>query len=146
MNKSYSELMKLKTYQERFDYLKLGGKVGQDTFGFERHLNQTFYKTPEWKSVRNEVIVRDMACDLGIKDKDEYTDTYLHQINSKIYVHHINPITPDDIYNRRPKLLDPNNLICTSKQTHDGIHYGVKNTVRTMPTERSRNDTIPWKE
>ena len=137
MNKSYSELIKLNTYEDRLKYLKLDGKVGAETFGYDRYLNQVFYKSDEWKSVRNEVIVRDGACDLGIEDRDIY---------GTILVHHINPITLDDIKNRSAKLTDPENLISTTKNTHDCIHYGNIAMLSTMPTERSRNDTIPWRE
>lgn len=137
MSKSYSELIKLETYEERLKYLKLDGAVAAETFGYDRYLNQVFYKSPEWKSVRNEVIVRDNACDLGIMDRDIY---------SHIIVHHINPITPNDIHNKSAKLLDPENLICTTKRTHDGIHYGNETVMFAGPTERSQNDTIPWRE
>lgn len=136
MSKSYSELIKLQTYEERLKYLKLDGRVAAETFGSERYLNQTFYKTQEWLSVRNAVIVRDSACDLGIDDREIY---------DRILVHHINPITPNDINTRSSKLLDPENLICTSKKTHDCIHYGNETVLDTIPTERSRNDTVPWR-
>lgn len=135
--KSYSELIQLETFEERLKYLKLDGKVASETFGYARHLNQVFYKTNEWKSIRDSIIVRDNACDLGIEDRDIY---------SHIIVHHINPITPDDIKNRSMKLLDPENLICTTKRTHDGIHYGNEKVVFVGLTERSQNDTIPWRE
>lgn len=137
MLKSYSELMKLKTYEDRLRYLKLNGVVASETFGYDRYLNQVFYKSSEWLSVRHEVIVRDNACDLGIEDRDIY---------SNIIVHHINPITPDDIKNRSAKLLDPENLICTTKRTHDGIHYGNEAIVLAGQSERRQNDTIPWRE
>lgn len=137
MTKSYSELIKLKTYEDRLRYLKLNGVVASETFGYGRYLNQVFYKSSEWLSVRHEVIVRDKACDLGIEDRDIY---------SHILVHHINPITPDDIKNRSAKLLDPENLICTTKRTHDGIHYGNETIVLAGQSERRQNDTIPWRE
>lgn len=137
MTKSYSELIKLETYEERIKYLQLNGKVASETFGYARYLNQVFYKSDEWKNLRNEIIVRDQACDLGVPDREIY---------SNIIVHHINPITPDDIKNRSAKLLDPNNLICTTKKTHDCIHYGNATTSCAVLTERSRNDTIPWRE
>lgn len=137
MNKNYSELMKLYTYEERLRYLKLDGVVAKETFGYDRYLNQMFYKSPEWKSVRHKVIVRDKACDLGIDDREIY---------SGIIVHHINPITPNDIKQRSAKMLDPENLICTTKRTHDGIHYGNESALFTRQTERSQNDTIPWRE
>lgn len=137
MSKSYSELIKLKTYEDRLRYLKLKGAVASETFGYDRYLNQVFYKSSEWLSVRNDIIVRDQACDLGIKDRDIY---------SNINVHHINPITPDDIKNRSAKLLDPENLICTADKTHKAIHYGNESMVLVVQTERKQNDTIPWRE
>lgn len=133
----YSELIKLETYEERLRYLTIGDKVGRETFGYSRYLNQAFYKSDEWKSVRDKVIVRDNACDLGVDDRE---------IHGKILVHHINPITPDDIKNRSAKLLDPENLICTTKITHDGIHYGNEQVMFIGMTERRQNDTIPWRE
>ena len=134
--KSYKELIQLKTYEERLKYLSLEGRVGVDTFGYDRYLNQSFYKSKEWLSLRHEIIVRDGACDLGIADRD---------IFSHIIVHHINPVTVEDLQNRSPKMLDPNNLICTTKKTHDAIHYGNKNQTVTTSVERSKNDTIPWR-
>ena len=113
--RTYTELMKLKTFKERFEYLKLSGVVGQDTFGYDRYLNQQFYKSKAWKRIRDQVIIRDNGCDLGIEDRD---------INSRIYVHHMNPITKSDILNMTDMLLDPEYLICVSKNTHDAIHYG----------------------
>jgi len=137
MTKCYSELIKLDTYEERLKYLAIGDKVGKETFGYDRYLNQAFYKSDEWVSTRNKIIIRDNACDLGIDDRE---------INGKVLVHHINPITPDDIKNRSAKLLDPENLICTTKITHDGIHYGNAKVMFIGMTERSQNDTIPWRE
>lgn len=134
--KTYSELMKLKTFEERYEYLKLGGMVGKETFGFDRYLNQTFYKTDEWLSIRDHVIVRDNGCDLGIEGRD---------IHSRILVHHMNPITKEDILSRSEYLLNPEYLICTIKSTHDAIHYGDESLLITMPVERRKNDTCPWK-
>lgn len=134
--KSYSELVKLQTYEERFEYLKLNGSVGVDTFGGSRYLNQVFYKSDEWKTARNTVIIRDNGCDLGIEDRS---------IGKPILVHHINPITKEDILNRDPSLTDPENLICVSKLTHDAIHYGDENLLVKAPVERSKNDTCPWR-
>lgn len=136
ITKSYSELIKLETFEERFKYLKLNGRVGESTFGYDRYLNQTFYLTPEWKATRNLVIIRDDGCDLGIDDR---------VIGGRIFIHHINPITKEDILNRHPKLFDPENLICTSKLTHDAIHYGDENLLIKAPIERSKNDTCPWR-
>lgn len=134
--KTYSELIKLKTFEERYEYLRLGGIVGKETFGFDRYLNQTFYKTDEWLSIRDHVIVRDNGCDLGIEGRE---------IHSRILVHHMNPITKEDILSRSEYLLNPEYLICTIKSTHDAIHYGDESLLITMPVERRKNDTCPWK-
>lgn len=134
--KTYSELIKLSTFEERFEYLKIGGKVGVDTFGFDRYLNQIFYRSDEWKSIRDEVIIRDNGCDLGIEGREIY---------SRIIVHHMNPITKDDILNRSDFLLNPEFLICTIKLTHDAIHYGDSSILFTEPVIRTKNDTCPWK-
>lgn len=135
--RTYSELSKLKTYRERYEYLKLGGIVGEDTFGFDRYLNQMFYTSPEWKRVRNYVISRDNGCDLGISDRKIIDDLIL--------VHHMNPITKDDIINKSEILLDPEYLITTVKPTHDAIHYGDESLLVEDFIERSKNDTCPWK-
>lgn len=135
--KTYSELKTLTTFEERFRYLKLNGQVGKDTFGFDRWLNQIFYRDPEWKSIRDYVIVRDNGCDLGV-------DGY--EINGRILVHHMNPITKMDIVERTEYLLDPEYLISTVHRTHNAIHYGDESLLFTMPIERTRNDTCPWKK
>lgn len=135
--RTYSELKQLKTFEERYEYLKLDGQVGADTFGFDRYLNQVFYKSPEWRSVRNEVIVRDNGCDLGIEGRE---------IHTKILVHHMNPISKEDILERSDILLNPEYLITTVKRTHDAIHYGDSNTLIKDPIERSANDTCPWRK
>ena len=134
--KTYSELIKLKTFEERYEYLKLGGIVGKETFGLDRYLNQTFYKTNEWQSIRDHVIVRDNGCDLGIEGRE---------IHSRILVHHMNPITKEDILSRSKYLLNPEYLICTIKSTHDAIHYGDESLLIKLPVERRKNDTCPWK-
>lgn len=136
--RTYSELCKLKTFKERFEYLKIGGIVGEETFGFDRYLNQMFYNSDEWKRVRNYVITRDNGCDLGIPDREI--------IDSIILVHHMNPITKEDIINRSEFLLDPEYLICTIKNTHDAIHYGDESLLYQDPIVRSANDTCPWKK
>ena len=136
--RTYSEVIRLPTFEERYRYLRLGGKVGEDTFGFDRYLNQKFYKDPEWLSIRDFIIVRDKGCDLGCSDRKIPEGVV-------IYVHHINPISIDDIVNRDPKLFDPENLITTIKITHDAIHYGDESLLMTNPVERSANDTCPWK-
>lgn len=135
--KTYSELTKLTTFEKRYEYLRLGGKVGEDTFGFDRYLNQIFYKDPEWLSVRDKIIIRDNGCDLGIPDRE---------INGKILVHHMNPITKEDILSKSKYLLDPEFLICTTKNTHDAIHYGNSSILFTTPIERTKNDTCPWRK
>lgn len=135
--RTYSELITLPTFEERFQYLRLDGQVGAETFGFDRYLNQIFYRTDkEWLSVRDYVIIRDNGCDLGILDR---------QIHGRIFVHHMNPITKEDIIRRTKYLLDPEYLICTIKLTHDAIHYGDENLLLKGPIERTRNDTCPWR-
>ena len=134
--KSYSELITLPTFIERYRYLKLGGRVGEETFGSDRYLNQILYKDRQWLRARDKVIIRDNGCDLGMEG---------HEIYGKILVHHINPITKEDILRRDPKLFDPENLICTIKNTHDAIHYGDESLLIIAPTIRTRNDTCPWK-
>lgn len=134
--RTYSELITLPTFEERFNYLKLKGQVGKDTFGFDRWLNQIFYRDPEWKSVRDYVIVRDNGCDLGV-------DGY--EINGRILVHHMNPITKEDILERSKYLLDPEFLISTIHNTHNAIHYGDEDLLIKTPIERIKNDTCPWK-
>lgn len=136
--RTYSELSKLSTFEERFEYLRLDGIVGEETFGFDRYLNQQFYQNDiEWKQVRRFVIMRDLGCDLGIEDRE---------IPGKIIVHHMNPITKDDLINRTKFLLDPEYLICTLKSTHDAIHYGDENLLMKGPVERTKNDTCPWRK
>lgn len=134
--RTYSELSKLTTFEERYQYLRLGGRVGEETFGFDRWINQMFYKDPEWLKIRDEVIIRDNGCDLGIEGREIY---------SRIIVHHMNPITKADILDRSEFLLNPEYLICTVKNTHDAIHYGDENLLITLPMERSANDTCPWR-
>lgn len=136
--KTYSELITFPTFEERYKYLRLGGKVGEDTFGFDRYLNQSFYKSDEWLSVRNKVITRDLGCDLGCVD---------HEIPEgvTIFIHHMNPITKNDILDRTELLLNPEYLITTIKRSHDAIHYGDDSLIFTGLVERSRNDTCLWK-
>ena len=134
--KTYSELITIPTFEERYEYLRLQGRVGEETFGFDRWLNQVFYRTGEWKTVRDKVIVRDCGCDLAMFDRE---------IQGRILVHHMNPILTRDIVNRTEFLLNPEYLICTSKNTHDAIHYGDSELLITMPIERTRNDTCPWR-
>ena len=135
--RTYSELSKLKTFRERYEYLKLDGTIGEETFGFDRYINQMFYKSEEWKRIRNYVITRDNGCDLGIQDRKI--------VDSVILVHHMNPITKEDIINKNEILLDPEYLITTIKPTHDAIHYGDESLLADDLVIRSKNDTCPWK-
>lgn len=134
--RTYSELITLPTFEERFRYLQLGGKVGEDTFGHDRYLNQMFYTSDEWRRIRRDVIVRDNGCDLGIQDRE---------IHGLIIIHHMNPITIEDIFNRSEFLLNPEYLISTVKNTHDAIHFSDERILITDPIERRPNDTCPWK-
>lgn len=134
--RTYSELILLPTFEERYQYLRLSGTVGEETFGFDRYLNQMFYKSKEWKRIRNEVIIRDNGCDLGVPGREIY---------GKIIIHHMNPIRKDDILRRIEYLLDPEYLICTVKNTHDAIHYSDEGLLIRMPQARTKNDTCPWR-
>ena len=134
--RTYSELCQLSTFEERFDYLRLDGVVGKDTFGFDRYLNQQFYRSSEWKRIRNQVIVRDNGCDLGI---DEY------EIHGRILIHHMNPISIEDLQHMSDFLMNPEYLICVSHRTHNAIHYGDESLIITAPIERTQNDTCPWR-
>ena len=134
--RSYSELIKLPTFEERFRYLQLKGTVAEETFGFDRYLNQTFYKSQRWKEIRDYVIIRDNGCDLGIEGRE---------IQGRIIIHHMNPITFSDIEKESAFLLDPEYLISTIHNTHNAIHYGDESLLITAPVERSKNDTCPWR-
>lgn len=134
--RTYSQLKQIQTFEERYDYLKLGGVVGEDTFGFDRYLNQNFYRSREWKRVRDEVIMRDNGCDLGVDG---------HEIRGKILIHHMNPITSEDIHRVSDYLLNPEYLICVTHRTHNAIHYGDESLIVTAPIERTQNDTCPWR-
>lgn len=136
MIRTYSEMIRLSTFRERFRYLRLCGRVGQETFGFDRYLNQSFYKSDDWLSLRDYVIIRDEGCDLAISDRE---------IHDRIIVHHMNPITKDDVINRTKFLLDPEYLVCTVKRTHDAIHYGDESLLLNDFVERRPGDTCPWK-
>lgn len=135
--RTYSELIKLPTFIERFEYLRLDGIIGEETFGFDRYLNQLFYKSKEWLRIRDEVIVRDNGCDLAIPDRE---------IHGRIIVHHMNPINIEDVLYRKKDILDPEFLVCTIKNTHDAIHYGDSDLLITEPIERTKNDTCPWRQ
>ena len=134
--KTYSELIALPTFEERFKYLQLKGSVGKETFGFDRYLNQNFYRSAEWKRVRDKVIIRDNGCDLGIEDRLIY---------GNVLIHHMNPIDDKDIYNLTDILLNPEYLICVSHNTHNAIHYGNEELLVKAPIVRTKNDTCPWK-
>lgn len=135
--KTYSELITLPTFEERFRYLRLRGAVGEDTFGFDRYLNQTFYRSAEWKRVRDLVIIRDNGCDLALEG---------HEIYGKILIHHMNPITVKDIRTASELLLNPDYLICVTHATHNAIHYGDEHLLVKAPIERTPNDTCPWRK
>ena len=135
--KRYSELQKLNTFEERFEYAKLDGQVGLDTFGFDRYMNQQFYRSKEWRDIRDKVIIRDNACDLGMPG---------HEIRGRVYIHHLNPLTPEDIEESTDSLFDLDNLICVSQETHNAIHYGDDSILdKYKIIERTPRDTCPWK-
>lgn len=134
--RTYAELSTLLTFEERYRYLRLNGSVGETTFGFDRYINQKFYRSAEWKQIRNYVIVRDNGCDLGV-------DGY--EIHEKILIHHMNPIALNDIQNASDYLLNPDYLISVTLATHNAIHYGDETLLIRAPTERRPNDTCPWK-
>ena len=124
-------------FDDRFRYAKLDGQVGRDTFGFDRYLNQQFYRSKEWKRLRDQIIIRDNGCDLGVPG---------HEISGKIYIHHLNPLSPEDITESTAKLFDPDNLVCVSAETHNAIHYGDESILeKNKIVERSPGDTCPWK-
>jgi len=135
--KTYTELSRLKTFNDRYEYLRLNGLVGEETFGFDRYINQLFYRSQKWKSIRDFVIIRDNGCDLGVEG---------YEIHSRIIIHHMNPITIRDIEDESDFLLNPEYLISTTHNTHNAIHYGDENLLITMPRERTRNDTCPWRQ
>lgn len=132
----YSEMLHLKTFEDRYEYLKISGAVGEITFGSKRYLNQVFYRSPKWKWVRSQIIIRDNGCDLAVSDR---------VIQGKVYIHHINPITDDEVTNDSYSLIDPENLVCVSHITHEAIHYGSSDLLIPDNVERFPNDTCPWK-
>lgn len=136
MIRSYTELKELKSFEDRFRYLKLSGTVGEVTFGYERYLNQSLYTSRRWRRIRDEVIMRDMGCDLGVEG---------YEIYDKVVVHHMNPICAEDIEMERDIVFDPEYLICTSNNTHQAIHYGDESLIPQTFVERTKNDTCPWK-
>ena len=136
MPRTYSELIQIPTFIERYKYLKLGGRVGEETFGYDRYLNQMFYQSYEWRQLRHEIIVRDGGCDLAFPDRE---------IFDRILIHHMNPITAEDILRHSDSVLNPEFLICTCKLTHDAIHYGDDSILYQDLIERKAGDTCPWK-
>lgn len=136
--KTYSELITLPTFKERFEYLKIGGAVGKETFGYDRYLNQILYTSDEWRNFRRDIIIRDNGCDLACPG-------FEIPKGIKILIHHINPITVEDVLNRDPKIFDPENVIATTLNTHNAIHYGDASLLTLAPLERSKNDTCPWR-
>lgn len=135
--RSYKELSRLKTFQERYQYLRMKGSVGKETFGFDRYLNQALYSSTEWRKFRRAVIIRDNGCDLGIPEREIKGD--------RIIIHHINPLTVADLENRSEAIFDMNNVICVSYNTHQAIHYGDESLLPKDPVERKKDDHIPWK-
>lgn len=135
--RTYSELIEIPTFMARYEYLRLGGQVGKETFGFERYLNQQFYHSDEWRSIRDYIITRDLGCDLGLEG---------FTIHGRIYIHHMNPISAKDIRDVTAYLTDPEFLICTTHNTHNAIHYGDSSLLITEPVERTLYDTCPWKK
>jgi hypothetical protein len=133
--RSYSELRRLTTFEERFQYLSLVGQVGAATFGFDRWINQHFYRSREWKQVRDLVILRDNGCDLGISG---------YEIHHGLLVHHMNPILPEDLARGEQWILDPEYLVTTTHRTHNAIHYGDESLIRRPPVERRPGDTKLW--
>ena len=134
--RTYSELVRLPTFEERYDYLRIGGSIGVASFGFSRYINQAFYTSALWRSIRTEVILRDNACDLGIED---------YQIPDRVLIHHMNVITEEDIENLTPLAIDPEFLISTCNDTHNAIHFGDASLLPALPIVRSPNDTSPWR-
>ena len=134
--RTYSELINISTFAKRFEYLRLDGQVGAETFGFDRYMNQRFYHSGEWRSIRDYIIARDLGRDLAMEG---------YEIYGKIYIHHMNPITQADIVRSNADILNPEFLICTTQNTHNAIHYGNESLLITGPIERRPNDTCPWK-
>lgn len=134
--KTYSELITIPDYLERFRYLKLRGQVGVNTFGHDRYVNQVLYQSYEWRRFRRDIIMRDGCCDMAHED---------YEIQGKVIIHHINPISYADVTRRDPKIFDPENVICVSMMTHNAIHYGDEDLLMKGPIERTPNDTCPWR-
>lgn len=145
--RTYSELITLPTFEERYAYLRLDGEVGKETFGYDRYINQVLYNSWKWRRFRDSIIIRDNGCDLAHEDYEikSWIDENGKMRHQKIIIHHINPITLDDIIKEHPMVFDPENVITTTFDTHNAIHYGNESLLRTAPIERSRNDTCPWR-
>lgn len=137
MIRTYTELSKIDSFKGRYEYLKMSGRVGEETFGFERYLNQIFYHSKEWSEIRNIVIIRDLGCDLGLKG---------YEIAGSVIIHHLNPIRLFDLENRTSYLLDPEYMVCASSQTHKALHYSNDNLLILEHTARTKNDTCPWRK
>lgn len=136
MTRCYTDLIQLPTFKERYEYLRLAGIVGRDTFGFDRYLNQKFYHSAEWKKIRRDVIIRDEGRDLAMEG---------YELQDNIFIHHMNPMVPEDLINVPKWILNPEYLVCVSKRTHDAIHFGDASILPQLPMERTPNDTCPWK-
>lgn len=134
--RTYTELSELDSFEDRFEYLKLSGSIGKETFGYDRYLNQRFYNSVEWKRIRDKVILRDLGCDLACEDREIY---------GKILIHHMNPLLPKDIIHLSEYVMNPEYLITTTHETHNAIHYGDISILTTRPVERTKNDTCPWR-
>ena len=134
--RTYSELILLPTFEERFKYLQLNGRIGDDTFGFDRYINQNFYKSADWKRIRDQIIIRDNGCDLALEG---------YEIYGRILIHHMNPITVKDVELSTEYLMNPEYLICVTHNTHNAIHYGNEKLLMKGPVVRTKNDTCPWK-
>ena len=134
--RTYSELIQILDYYDRFEYLKIGGKIGFETFGYDRYLNQILYASPEWRNFRDAIIIRDNGCDIAMPGFEIY---------DRLTVHHLNALTKEDILNRDPKIFDPENVVCVSHNTHMAIHYGSRDLLPQPIIVRTQNDTCPWK-
>ena len=137
MKLTYSELIKIPSFEDRFKYCKLKGQVGIDTFGFDRYLNQSLYRSSKWRTFRNQIIIRDNGCDLAHPN---------YPINKRVLIHHLNPITEQDVLNESFVLFDPENVICVSHNTHNAIHYGTEELLPKGEIERKPNDQCPWRQ
>lgn len=136
MNRSYRELITLETFEDRFNYLALSGMIGESTFGFDRYLNQMLYRSRQWRQLRDQIILRDNGCDMALP---------AFEIGGLIIIHHINPLTVEDLENESALVFDSENLVCVSHATHNAIHFGIADVKLLLPIERFAHDTVPWK-